>query len=88
MHTLILYPQVVQKSIKKEGDSVNREHYSINGIANETMKTSLKNSLEKIEGVNKVCVDSGRSTVEVIYNSPATKQEIESCIEESGRSIL
>ena len=53
-----------------------REHYMVNGIANENMKTQIKNALEKIDGVNNVCVDMARGSVEVIYNKPATEQEI------------
>ena len=64
-----------------------REHYIVNGIANENMKTQIKNSLEKIDGVNNVCVDMSRGSVEVIYNYPATEQEIRSCIENTGHKI-
>ena len=64
-----------------------REHYIVNGIANENMKTQIKNSLEKIDGVNNVCVDMSRGNVEVIYNNPATEQEIRSCIENTGHKI-
>ena len=53
-----------------------REHYMVNGIANENMKTQIKNALEKIDGVDNVCVDMARGSVEVIYNKPATEQEI------------
>ena len=31
-----------------------RVHYKINDIANENMKTQVKNSLEKLDGVDKV----------------------------------
>lgn len=51
------------------------------------MKTQIKNSLEKIDGVNNVCVDMSRGSVEVIYNNPATEQEIRSCIENTGHKI-
>ena len=64
-----------------------REHYIVNGIANENMKTQIKNSLEKIDGVNNVCVDMSRGSVEVIYNNPATEKEIRSCIENTGHKI-
>ena len=64
-----------------------REHYIVNWIANENMKTQIKNSLEKIDGVNNVCVDMSRGSVEVIYNNPATEQEIRSCIENTGHKI-
>ena len=64
-----------------------RLHCNVYGITNENMKTQLKNSLEKVEGVNKVCVDLGRSCVEVIYNEPATESSIKNCIEDSGHTI-
>ena len=56
-----------------------REHYNVEGIANANMKTQIRNALEKIDGVNGVCVDSARGTVEVMYNAPATPQEIKEC---------
>ncbi|MCF0149640.1 MAG: heavy-metal-associated domain-containing protein [Clostridium sp.] len=64
-----------------------RVHYKINDIANENMKTQVKNSLEKLDGVDKVCVDVARGTVEVIYNEPATETSIKSCLENSGHKI-
>lgn len=64
-----------------------REHYIINTLTNENVKTQVKNALEKIDGVNKVCVDLGRGSVEVIYNEPATQSEIENCIENTGHKI-
>lgn len=65
-----------------------RVHYKINGIANENMKTQVKNSLEKMEGVNQVCVDMARGSIEVIYNNPATEAEIKSCLKNSGHEII
>lgn len=64
-----------------------REHYIVDGLANENMKTQVKNALEKIEGVHKVCVDLARESVEVIYNNPATEQDIRSCIENTGHHV-
>lgn len=64
-----------------------REHYIVNGISNENMKTQIKNALEKIDGVNSVCVDMARGSVEVIYNEPVTEQEIRNCIENTGHKI-
>ena len=64
-----------------------RLHCKVDGISNENIKTQLKNSLEKVEGVNKVCVDMGRSSVEVIYNEPATQEHIKNCIEDTGHKI-
>lgn len=64
-----------------------REHYIVNGIINENMKTQIKNALEKIDGVNNVCVDMARGSVEIIYNKPATEQDIRACIENTGHKI-
>lgn len=64
-----------------------RTHYNVNGLANENMKTQVKNALEKIEGVDKVCVDLARGSVEVAYNPPATQEEIKSCIENTGHNV-
>ncbi|CUU47858.1 heavy-metal-associated domain-containing protein [Clostridium beijerinckii] len=61
-----------------------RIHYNVDGLANENMKTQVKNALEKIQGVDKVCVDLARGSVEVVYNAPATEEEIKSCIENTG----
>ena len=64
-----------------------REHYIVDGLANENMKTQVKNALEKIDGVSNVCVDLGRGSVELMYNEPATTKEIKSCIENTGHKI-
>ena len=64
-----------------------REHYIVGGLIYEIMKTQVKNALEKIEGVSNVCVDLGRGSVEVMYNKPATEEEIRSCIENTGHDV-
>ncbi|MGG7143103.1 heavy-metal-associated domain-containing protein [Clostridium nigeriense] len=66
---------------------MDRVHYKISGIANENIKTQVKNSLEKVDGVNQVCLDVARGTIEVIYNKPATEIQIKSCLENSGHII-
>lgn len=62
-------------------------HYEISSLSNQTMKTSLKNALDKIDGVRKVNVDLARSTVEIEFNEPARESEIRSCVENTGFSI-
>ena len=64
-----------------------REHYIVDGLVNENMKTQVKNALEKIDGVSNVCVDLNRGSVEVIYNKPATQDEMKSCIENTGHNV-
>ncbi|SFC19587.1 heavy-metal-associated domain-containing protein [Clostridium uliginosum] len=64
-----------------------RQHYIVDGLANENIKTQVKNALEDIVGVNKVCIDLGRGSVEVAYNEPATEQQIKSCIENTGHHV-
>lgn len=65
-----------------------RKHYMVNGLANENMKTQIKNALENIDGVNNVCVDLGHGSVEVMYNSPVTSEDIVDCIENTGHDII
>lgn len=67
---------------------MDRVHYNITGLVNESAKTQMKNSLEKVDGVSNVCVDLGRSSVEVMFNKPATCDTIKSCIESTGHNIL
>ena len=64
-----------------------RKHYIVDGLVNENMKTQVKNALGKIEGVSNVCVDLERGSVEIIYNEPASPEEIKSCIENTGHNV-
>ena len=64
-----------------------RKHYIVDGLVNENMRTQVKNALGKIEGVSNVCVDLERGSVEVIYNEPASPDEIKSCIENTGHNV-
>ncbi len=66
---------------------MNRKCYHVTGINNTQMKTSLKNALDKIEGVQSVGVDRVKSTVEVKYNPPAYEQSIKNCIEDTGFTV-
>lgn len=66
---------------------MDRVHYKIDGITNQNMKTQIKNSLEKVDGVNNVCVDIERGTIEVIYSNPATENNIKSCLENSWHKV-
>lgn len=56
-------------------------HYNVTGLINNPVKTQVKNVLEELEGVQRVNVDLGRSTVEVDYNDPTQENEIRSRIE-------
>ncbi|WP_032121198.1 heavy-metal-associated domain-containing protein [Clostridium amazonitimonense] len=60
---------------------------NVSGLVNSESRTKLNNSLDKIEGVQKVAVDIGRGKVEVQFNEPATQQEIKDCIEKTGYYI-
>ncbi|WP_061995419.1 heavy metal-associated domain-containing protein [Clostridium sp. ATCC 25772] len=66
---------------------MNKIHLNISGMANSESKTKIKNSLTKIEGIQQIAVDLARGSVEVEYNSPATENEIKTCIENTGYSI-
>ncbi|MEG1256510.1 heavy metal-associated domain-containing protein [Clostridium sp.] len=62
-------------------------HYDVLGLVNSESRTKLNNSLDKIEGVQKVCVDVARGTVEVEYNKPASPEAIKNCICHTGYSV-
>jgi len=50
---------------------MNRVQFAVTKLDNQTAKTSLKNALDKIEGVQEVNIDMGRRSVEVGFNDPA-----------------
>ncbi|MGG5461821.1 heavy-metal-associated domain-containing protein [Clostridium sp. B9] len=62
-------------------------HYVVDGLGTTTNKTQVKNALENLEGVQKVCVDLGRGSVEVMFNEKTSENEIRSCIENAGFSV-
>ncbi|SHI87574.1 Copper chaperone CopZ [Clostridium cavendishii DSM 21758] len=66
---------------------MDRVHYMVSGLVNSMSKTHVKNALEKIDGVNEVCVDLGRGSIEVIYNEQVKKDDIKRCIEDTGYHI-
>ncbi|WP_010294527.1 heavy-metal-associated domain-containing protein [Clostridium senegalense] len=66
---------------------MNKLHYNVSGMSNSESKTKIKNSLTKIEGIQQIAVDLARGSVEIEYNSPATENEIKTCIENTGFSI-
>lgn len=45
---------------------MNRVHYEVNNLVNSTSKTQLKNALDKVEGVQNVCVDMARDRKSVV----------------------
>jgi len=67
---------------------MNRIVMNVSGIANAQMKTSLKNALGKIEGVQAIDVDKTLGRVEVEYNQPAGDRQIRDCVEESGFTLI
>ena len=64
------------------------EHYNVSGLVNSQSRTRLNNSLDKIEGVQKVAVDISRGTVEIQYNEPANEEAIRNCIQNTGYAII
>ncbi|MCD2500312.1 heavy-metal-associated domain-containing protein [Clostridium sp. NSJ-145] len=66
---------------------MDRVHYNVTGLINNSTKTQIKNALDKIDGIQEVCVDLGRSSIEVAFNESVTEAEVRNCIEETGFSI-
>lgn len=61
--------------------------YEVSGLINSEGKTKIKNSLDKIQGVQEVDVDAERGKVKVQYNEPATKGAIKSSILKQGFTL-
>jgi copper chaperone CopZ len=66
---------------------MNRVHYNISGLLNNSVKTQVKNVLSEIDGVHKINVDLGRSSIEVGYNDSTNENEIRNGIEHVGCRI-
>ncbi|WP_461205107.1 heavy-metal-associated domain-containing protein [Clostridium sp. DL1XJH146] len=62
--------------------------FEVSGLDNSQKKTKIKNSLDKVKGVQEVSVDMDRGTIEVGFNLPATGETIETKIEKQGCVIL
>jgi len=59
-----------------------RVHYNVTGLVNEQMKTEVKNALGKVNGVQMVNIDMGRSSIEVGYSESMSEDKIKECIEQ------
>ena len=66
---------------------MNRVHYNVSGLLNNSVKTQVKIVLSDIDGVKKVNVDLGRSSIEVGYNDSTNESEIKNGIEHVGCRI-
>ncbi|BCN31288.1 heavy-metal-associated domain-containing protein [Anaeromicropila herbilytica] len=66
---------------------MNKVHYDVTRLQNSTMKTQLKNALDKLEGIQNVSVDLGQSSIDVEYNDEANEREIRDCIQHVGCKI-
>lgn len=66
---------------------MNKVHYNVSGLLNNSVKTQVKNVLSEIDGVNKINVDLGRGSIEVGYNDSTNENEIRDGIEHVGCRI-
>lgn len=66
---------------------MDRSHFIVTGLVNNNSKTQVKNALDKIQGVQEVDVDLGRSSIEVAFGEEVTEKEIRDCIENTGFKI-
>ncbi len=66
---------------------MNNIHYNVSGLTSNLVKTQIKNSLEKIDGIQMVNIDLHRGTVEVGFNEPAMEGEIKNTIEHTGCKV-
>lgn len=66
---------------------MNKVHYNVTGLLNNQIKTQLKNALNDLDGVQKINIDLGRSSVEVGFNNSISEQEVKNGIEHVGCRI-
>lgn len=66
---------------------MNKVHYNVTGLLNNQIKTQLKNALNDLDGVQKINIDLGRSSVEVGFNNSISEQEVRHGIEHVGCKI-
>lgn len=64
-----------------------RVHYQVTRLVNDQMKNEIKNGLDKVEGVQMVNIDMGRSTIEVGFNESTSEDKIKESIEGAGCRI-
>lgn len=67
---------------------MNKVHMNVTGLQNNSVKTQVKNALDKIDGVTMVNVDMGRGSIEVGYNEATDESSIKRCIENIGCKIV
>lgn len=67
---------------------MNKVQYNVNGLLNNQIRTQVKNALNDLDGVQKVNVDLGRSSIEVGFNNATSEQEIRNGIEHVGCHIF
>lgn len=60
---------------------------NVSGIANTQMKTSLKNALDKLDGVQTVDIDKTLGQITVGFNDAATESQIRECVTDAGFSV-
>lgn len=66
---------------------MNKVHYDVSGLLNAQIKTQVKNVLNDLDGVKKVDVDLGNSSIEVGYNDSTDEEEIKQGLEHVGCKI-
>lgn len=67
---------------------MNKVQYNVNGLLNNQIRTQVKNALNDLDGIQKVNVDLGRSSIEVGFNNATSEQEIRNGIEHVGCKIF
>ena len=66
---------------------MNKVHYDVSGLLNAQIKTQVKNVLNDLDGVKKVDVDLGKSSIEVGYTDSTDEEEIKQGLEHVGCKI-
>ncbi|MDD4715607.1 MAG: heavy metal-associated domain-containing protein [Oscillospiraceae bacterium] len=60
---------------------------SISNLQNKEDKTRIKNTLDKVRGVQEVGVNRSTGSITVKFNAPADEDQIKRCMEHAGFQI-
>jgi len=61
---------------------------NLEGLQYKDSQNKVKKQLERLNGVEEICMDIDHKSVDVTFDWPATEVEIKQCIENNGFKVL
>ena len=63
-------------------------NFNLEGLQYKDSQDKIKNQLQRLNGVQDICLDVDHKSVNVTFDWPATEIEIKQCVENNGFKIL